>query len=802
MFGEAVSSKPRLSSDRATAKKAFLGRSAVAVQLRTVLVLFLLLGLHALAQPAELRVGLLFFQDEKDPLAKLGEYARQMPKDYKASFAVGTYGELSHWLNQGLVDVAVINPGLYARLDKSQWRYLGSQKIKNDDELRTVWVTRPDGPRTVADIKNQSPEILAVHPLSVSGFINPVTALQKAGVEVSPEQVRFTHSHTGSLETLAAGTVPQIACVWKPTWLARKDLKLVEIPVKGLDQVKNPPMVIVGRAGLAGSLALKSLIQAGKFGDFEYDAGYNQAVDKLPPAPLEWSARALDRVDLEDLILTLRHYNRTHAKPARLGLVLSGGGAKCSYQAGAVRALEEKLQEARDEYHDPNLDIDLVVGTSGGAINALSVAMGLTRTPEGYQDLKSAWYDLDQHEIVSPPFLVRLNMWFWFASIAGLGLLFFTRWMRMGRGKSLFTAASLGFVMALLPRLPLKLSNWLGASPDLQHFWTWLSFGIEGAGVVLLVAVVLWEMLYRLKRRKGRALRLRLSLVRWLVLLVTVLPLIQTWTILWHEEVISENKGLEAALLRNFGRLVTKETERRGGDASAIGKSIAELSGTVFQQHLLTRDLVLTASPLPDPHKHLPAEYYFYAEAKPGTAPDFGEKGVDLHKHRSILFDAMLGSAAIYPLFPSRRVASLPQEGQSVDLVDGSFAHRSPLEAAVEWGATHVLVIEASTKEMPGRGKFLHNMGAALTFLYDQAQLTDVRSEGETVLYTLYPSIPHIGLLDFSEPLLKWSLEKGYREASGEPTRGGQDGGVIYKVQGPPVFWTPEAAKRETSPKS
>jgi predicted acylesterase/phospholipase RssA len=743
-----------------------------------------------LAQPAELRVGVLFFQDENDPLSKLRDFAQLMPKDVQTAYAIGTYGELAHWLERGLVDVAVINPGLYARLDEKRWTYLGSGKTQDESELRTVWLTRKGGPTSLGDLKTVKPEILSVHPLSVSGFINPVSALQGSGLEIDSERVKFTHSHSGSLDALAAGTTPQIACVWEPTWKSRQELPLVEIELDGLNDIATPPMAIVGRTGSVGTGILKNLIQSGKVDGFVYDPNYNQMIEALPPPPLQWSEKALDRVDLDDLILTLRHYNRTHPEPARLGLVLAGGGAKCSYQAGAVRALEERLKSAREQYTDDDLDIHVVIGTSGGAINALSIAMGITKTADGYQDLKRAWLDLDQKEIVSPPFLVRLNMWLWFASVAGLGLLFFTRWMKLSRGKGLLLTSLVGFVMALLPRLPVKISHWLGGSAELQYFWTWLSFGIEGAGFVLLGAAALWEGVSRVKERRGQEM-LRVSLVRWLTFTVTILPLIQTWTILWHEEVISENKGLETALLRNFGRLVSHETARRGGEASSTGDTIEELSSAVFRRGLLTRDLVLTASPLPEPERELPAEYYFYASAGEGPAPEFGSRGIALNEHPDILFDAMLGSAAIYPLFPARRVEGIPAEGQSVDLVDGSFAHRSPLEAAVEWGATHVLVLEASTQEMPQRGKFMQNMGSALTFLYDQAQLTDVRSEGKTVLYTLYPSVPHIGLLDFSAPLLEGSLEKGYREASGAPSPGSQDGGVLHKLQGPPEFWMP-----------
>ena len=102
-----------------------------------------------------------------------------------------------------------------------------------------------------------------------------------------------------------------------------------------------------------------------------------------------------------------------------------------------------------------------------------------------------------------------------------------------------------------------------------------------------------------------------------------------------------------------------------------------------------------------------------------------------------------------------------------------------------------MLIIEASTLEPTVRGNLLNNFGASLTYLYDEAQLVDVRLRGHTVLYTLYPSAPHIGLLDFSPHLIRGSVEKGYREASGAPTSAYQKGGALHKELGPPIFWTP-----------
>jgi hypothetical protein len=290
-------------------------------------------------------------------------------------------------------------------------------------------------------------------------------------------------------------------------------------------------------------------------------------------------------------------------------------------------------------------------------------------------------------------------------------------------------------------------------------------------------------------RRKGE-METR-YLARGLTLAVALLPILQTWTVFGHEEVVSENYGLEQALRRNFGKLLAHQEARAGKSGPGGERSMEELSQEVFSQKLLTRDLVLTASPLTDPQLNLPGELYFYASPLNSKPPVYGPRGVSLAQRPDLLFDALLGSAAIYPLFPSRRLNDLPTPGEHVDLVDGSFAHRSPLEAAVNWDATHVLVVEASTQEPAERGNLLDNFGASLSYLYDEAQLTDVRMHGRTALYTLYPSAPHIGLLDFSAKLIEGSIEKGYREASGAPTAADRQGGAWQKELGPPIFWEP-----------
>ena len=253
----------------------------------------------------------------------------------------------------------------------------------------------------------------------------------------------------------------------------------------------------------------------------------------------------LTRLDLDELGSLLVHY--AHSQPAkmRLAVVFSGGGAKCSYQIGAIRAIEEKLARLRRDTGDDSLDVSLVVGTSGGAINALPVAMGMSSTPAQCDELDAVWRSLDQREIIRPAFAVRLNMALWFASVQFLILSWICRQRRndtgrTGRVRWLLCLAA-GALGVLLVRSPLDPWRLLGPRPGLHRLYLWLSFGAEGAGWILIATGCIGLGL----RAAGAEVRPRLLAFRRLVRIaaiagLVVLPLLQTWTILVHEPTLSE----------------------------------------------------------------------------------------------------------------------------------------------------------------------------------------------------------------------------------------------------------------------
>src|SRR5205085_119574 len=162
------------------------------------------------------------------------------------------------------------------------------------------------------------------------------------------------------------------------------------------------------------------------------------------------------RSTFEDLLRDLAAYKESPKnleRPLRLALVLSGGGAKCAYQAGAIAAIENKLKEFNQQHKGKEIDIDLVVGTSGGAINALVTALGVTKEADGQKLLRHTWQAFHQRDFFQPslPFNVIFGIFFFgflqMLVVTGAVLIF-------GRERSHWTALFLVLVgLALLETL-------------------------------------------------------------------------------------------------------------------------------------------------------------------------------------------------------------------------------------------------------------------------------------------------------------------------------------------------------------
>ncbi len=807
-----------------------------------VLSAWTLLYLPAAAGAIDVRVGIVAYEDFEGELERFrGLLAELSERDPDLSFrvAVGTYGDAVHWLDHQLVDVAVLTPGVFAELfpedggaprgcvylatmtlppATSPWASPARRGAEEATSYASVCLVAESSPLRTADdllraAARDEVEYLFVDPLSASGRRAAEKALGALGVELNPERVHYTYSHSESLRLLrnSAQTRTRVAFVWDDAAGAdpQRGAGIRRLEFRELDRLSIPHDVVVCRADFAEAERVQqALLEA------------RDATGRAPFVLLDdwrdrytavraWAAASdfvLTRgegqpVSLDEIGRLLVHATRAQPRPPRIALVLSGGGAKCSYQVGVVRALEEQFAALRTANPDLDLDLDLVVGTSGGAINALPVALGITRTPQGAEDFGQAWQRLDQREIVRPARIVGMNIGLWMALVQAGIVGAVVRRTTTGSARKwrwlAGTCVALAAAELLVGYVRLSPWDWLGMNHSLHHAWLWLSFGLRTcAWMLLAVAVAVW-LAQRFPTARGpflpSARRARVVLLAGLL----GLPLLQLITVLFWSPTLSRADGMQRALADNYAALVDRELERRQmpglalGDVASDRARLGRISGHILSQGLLRRDPVITRSCLEQTSRDLPSDLYFYAAAdRAGDPPGFGDRGIALDRSPEILLDVILGSGSIFPIFPARTIEDMPRYGETIRLVDGGFAHNSPIEAAVQWGATHVFLIEASAPRQPASKNLTQNVAASFAHLHRQAQLLDARTRGEVTVFSLRPAPPHVCVLDFASNLVRASIERGYADAalpasSGIPRFRKEPGAPLFSEVGP-----------------
>src|SRR5258708_31769914 len=80
----------------------------------------------------------------------------------------------------------------------------------------------------------------------------------------------------------------------------------------------------------------------------------------------------------------------------RIGVVLTGGGARAAYQVGVLRAVAQIRREVRAPRRNP---FAVIAGTSAGAINAAALASHADRLDDAIEGLAAGWRDLRAERI-------------------------------------------------------------------------------------------------------------------------------------------------------------------------------------------------------------------------------------------------------------------------------------------------------------------------------------------------------------------------------------------------------------------
>jgi predicted acylesterase/phospholipase RssA/ABC-type phosphate/phosphonate transport system substrate-binding protein len=601
----------------------------------------------------------------------------------------------------------------------------------------------------------------------------------------------------------------------------------------------------------------------------------------------------------DDLIDSLKTYRESTGNPPRLALVLSGGGAKCAYQAGAVSQIEARLQQLPPDPKYGQIGIDLVVGTSGGAINALLVALGGTQDARTQGSIRRMWTSFQQQEFFTPSPAFNLLFGLCFGLLQALAITFAVllfgrkrlRWKRIGQllvglevveiclavylgavtsWFALFVIAQVvlivavaalirltrrgaigflrtlpgrswsrlykqkvgdwwriaGWLMLTVSTIEYIVARWQGpeswptalASHNLSHLWM----------IFLLMCSVSYPwplVLGLLMALSGIAGHMeidwharRLWLLRGLTILVLILTGILILGSLWRERSPSDSVQIEKAFIEQVPAMLAM---LEPGFAPAAGadqkEQLRDISRRIINDpSLLKRDLVITVSNLPLAESsaeapnaqiinanELPEDLYFFCPSRQihSKPPPNEMRFINFQENPEKLLDVVIGSGTIYPLFPYRDLTNINIRGKTAPLIkviDGGFIHNSPIDAAVTWGATHIISIEASPLPKPFNPKnTLDNSLVAFKYIMAQTQRIDEGARGRVEIFELRPRSecekknlevgcnrdpePNMDTFDFDPKITNDAFEIGQKDARSERP-------LFKRVPGPPRF--------------
>ncbi len=98
-------------------------------------------------------------------------------------------------------------------------------------------------------------------------------------------------------------------------------------------------------------------------------------------------------------MLSQNKQHTTANKKPKIGLILTGGGARAAYQVGVLRAIAEMLPDGAEN------PFPVICGTSAGAINAASLAVAANDFQEGVRQLENVWANFHVGQVYRADFL-------------------------------------------------------------------------------------------------------------------------------------------------------------------------------------------------------------------------------------------------------------------------------------------------------------------------------------------------------------------------------------------------------------
>lgn len=109
---------------------------------------------------------------------------------------------------------------------------------------------------------------------------------------------------------------------------------------------------------------------------------------------------AVARIARQPLLHRVRRWlGQPERTPGKLGLVLSGGGARGAYQAGVLAYIGEFFPETR---------FPIITGVSAGAINSAQLAQHVGGIGSAVQDLAESWRGIEAQAVYEPKSLFQM----------------------------------------------------------------------------------------------------------------------------------------------------------------------------------------------------------------------------------------------------------------------------------------------------------------------------------------------------------------------------------------------------------
>lgn len=510
------------------------------------------------------------------------------------------------------------------------------------------------------------------------------------------------------------------------------------------------------------------------------------------------------------------------AERARLpyvAVVLSGGGATNSWQVGVMHALEKSLVQYNQTVHPrERLRIGLLVGTSAGAMNALPFALA-----PGNRELHEAlWQDVRMSRVMRMPEATkpRLSLWDprvvtvtaflaypWLMFVVLILVALLMLWLLCGIAHAWYQseerilwepgilASAVVIVLLFYNRLVGKVL--LGVTLAIFVSFAFIQAWRDPHRARLLTYNRVVEVVRQSRRifvrpaatpeeRKAR-LRETSRALRWAAGAMLAAVFFAAVTvgmgvgILFREEALFSNKPLAATLSRSYARLIPGAAQR---DLNPQTTSVAIWESV--REGRVERDFIMTAA---DYKKE--RELYFISfrdddrrsvqtkltELRQAVARELPAPVIAPFSHNTdMLLEFVLASGAVFPVFPPtfelmletyERTDTMPKE-RPYNLIDGGLFHNVPVAAAVNAGATHLIVVDIHPdpgESPPVRREFVSTAASAIGTLLERGQTRDLAARRTVWLASIRPQTRVVGLLDFDKPMKPW-IAQGYTDAT------------------------------------